>query len=84
MASNAPSETASTARLQRENRSRTLAVMVARILRTLTDKRGAISAEYALLVGFVGIAGAAALLTLGPSIVNAYDHTKGTLILPIP
>jgi Flp pilus assembly pilin Flp len=50
----------------------------------LTNRTGAITVEYAMLVGLVGITGAAALLTFGPAIASAYAHTRGMLLLPIP
>jgi Flp pilus assembly pilin Flp len=59
--------------------------MARRSLRSLFANRvGAVTVEYAMLVGLVGITGSAALLTFGPAIASAYEHTRGTLILPIP
>jgi len=82
---NALPESASTAGLQSENISVSVGSMVARFLRTLlTNRAGAITVEYAMLVGMVGITGATALLTFGPAIATSYENTRGTILLPIP
>lgn len=82
---NAPSGIGSTASLHPANGSVSLGHMVARLLRKLvSDRQGAITAEYAMLFGLVGVTGAAALLTFGPAIASAYEHTRGTILLPIP
>lgn len=85
MKRNAPSQTGRTASLHPQFGSASVGPMVARLLKSLlTNRQGAVSAEYAMLLGLVGITGAAAILTFGPAIASAYEHTRGTLLLPIP
>lgn len=82
---NASPETRSREGLRPERRSVTQKDMIARFLCALFASRtGAITAEYAVLIGFIGITGATAVVSLGPPIVTSYENTRGTILLPIP
>jgi hypothetical protein len=53
--------------------------------RRLHDGRhGAITTEYAVLIGVCGLVISAALATLGPLMVASYQTSRHTLIAPIP
>lgn len=52
--------------------------------RFLKDVRGSIFVEYVTLIGVVGLIVAAALIQIGPSILERYEPTRGTLTAPVP
>jgi hypothetical protein len=52
--------------------------------RNLLSTRGAVTTEYAVLVGTCGIVIAAAVAALGPPIVLAYRVARHTVIAPVP
>ncbi len=52
--------------------------------RLLRDRRGAVMAEYVLLLGTVCMAWAAATLALGPSLIAGYERSQGVLLSPFP
>jgi Flp pilus assembly pilin Flp len=54
-------------------------------LRNFTrDVRGAVSTEYVVLVGTVGLAIAFALVAVGPQLVHAYERTRDMIASPFP
>ena len=46
------------------------------------DTRGAVSTEYLVLVGTVGIGMAVALAALGPGLVKNYEQTRSMVAAP--
>jgi Flp pilus assembly pilin Flp len=52
--------------------------------RLLKDVRGSVLVEYVALIGVVGLVVAAALVQIGPSILNRYQPTRNTLTAPVP
>lgn len=46
--------------------------------------RGAITLEYTVLVGTVGLVLAGALALLGPPLLSSYTHARDTIIWPMP
>ncbi len=50
----------------------------------MRDERGALSAEYVILVGTVGLIAAGALVSIGPEILAGYQHARDTLASPVP
>ena len=50
----------------------------------VADPRGAVTAEYAILLGVVGVAVAAAIAGLGPPLVEEYARTKAIILAPYP
>jgi hypothetical protein len=49
-----------------------------------TDTRGAIMAEYVVLIGTVGIGSAAAFIYVGIAFVNSFNFVRGMLLTPFP
>jgi Flp pilus assembly pilin Flp len=47
-----------------------------------TDTRGAVTTEYVILVGTVGLVVAAALFGLGPGLVANYELTRSVIASP--
>ncbi|MCB9579781.1 MAG: hypothetical protein H6717_22335 [Polyangiaceae bacterium] len=52
--------------------------------RFMADRRGAIMAEYVVLLSTVTIAWAVAILALGPSLIAGYERSQGILLSPFP
>jgi Flp pilus assembly pilin Flp len=50
----------------------------------LTDTRGAISTEYIVLVGAVGLLFMTAVVALGPNLIKSYENTRTTVASPYP
>ncbi|MCA9594455.1 MAG: hypothetical protein KC776_14120 [Myxococcales bacterium] len=50
----------------------------------MADRRGAIMAEYVVLLSTVTIAWAVAILALGPSLIAGYERSQGILLSPFP
>ncbi len=47
-------------------------------------RRGAVSTEYVVLIGTVGLALAFALVAVGPTLIKNYSRTRGVLAAPFP
>ncbi len=50
----------------------------------LRDRRGAISTEYVVLVGTMGLAFVFAMLTVGPKLVKDFQRARDVTASPIP
>jgi hypothetical protein len=48
------------------------------------DTRGAVSTEYVIVVGAVGLFVAGALLAAGPQVLAGYEHSRDVLAQPFP
>lgn len=48
------------------------------------DVQGAVSSEYVVLVGTVGLAVAFAVVTIGPRLVQSFERTRNILVSPFP
>jgi hypothetical protein len=48
------------------------------------DRRGAVSTEYVIAVGTVGLVVAGALIAIGPQLIHGYDHARNVLGVPFP
>ena len=48
------------------------------------DRRGAVSTEYIVLLGVVGIVVAVALVAIGPGLVADYLDTRSLVAAPFP
>jgi Flp pilus assembly pilin Flp len=48
------------------------------------DTRGAVSMEYAIIVGAVGLLAVGALVAAGPKVLSAYEHSRDVLAAPVP
>jgi Flp pilus assembly pilin Flp len=48
------------------------------------DVKGAVSSEYVVLVGTVGLAVAFAIVTIGPRLVQSFERTRNILTSPFP
>jgi Flp pilus assembly pilin Flp len=48
------------------------------------DVRGAVTAEYVIVVGTVSLVLTGALLGVGPKLVAGYTHARGVLLQPYP
>jgi hypothetical protein len=48
------------------------------------DSRGAVMAEYVVLIGTVGIGSAAAFIYVGMAFVNSFNFVRGMLLTPFP
>ena len=57
-------------------------VGVARAL--FSDRRGAVTSEYVILVGTIGLAVVFALITVGPKLVQDFVRTRDLTASPIP
>jgi Flp pilus assembly pilin Flp len=49
-----------------------------------TDKRGAVSTEYLVLVGTMGLALVFALVAVGPGLVKDFQSTRTVIAAPVP
>lgn len=49
-----------------------------------SDPIGAVSAEYVIVVGTVGLMAVSAFVVIGPELVAAYDHARNVLAVPFP
>lgn len=49
-----------------------------------SDRRGAVSTEYVIVVGTVGLLAVGAFVAIGPQLVSAYDHARNILAVPFP
>jgi hypothetical protein len=47
-------------------------------------RRGAVSTEYVVLIGTVGLALVFALVAVGPVLIKNYSRTRGVLAAPFP
>ena len=85
------------ARSMRNGAARSLAAVVPTLLtfdcpmprspraaRVFPGRRGAVSTEYVVLVGTVGLALVFALVAVGPKLVKAYGRTRAILASPFP
>jgi len=50
----------------------------------LRDRRGAVTTEYVVLVGTIGLAVVFALITVGPKLVKDFARTRDVTSSPIP
>lgn len=50
----------------------------------LRDKRGAVSTEYLVLVGTVGLGLVFALVAVGPNLVKDFQSTRTVIAAPVP
>ena len=50
----------------------------------VADPRGAVTAEYVILLGVVGVVAAAAIAGLGPPMVEDYARTRAIILAPFP
>lgn len=50
----------------------------------LRDRRGAVSTEYVVLVGTMGLAFVFAMLTVGPKLVKDFQRARDVTASPIP
>lgn len=50
----------------------------------LRDERGAVSTEYLVLVGTVGLALVFALVAVGPNLVKDFQTTRTVIAAPVP
>jgi Flp pilus assembly pilin Flp len=48
------------------------------------DKRGAVSTEYLVLVGTMGLALMFALVAVGPNLVKDFQSTRTVIAAPVP
>jgi Flp pilus assembly pilin Flp len=48
------------------------------------DQKGAVMAEYVVLIGVVGLGVATAIAALGPVLFASYERARGIIICPIP
>lgn len=60
------------------------ATLASMVLSLCASQGGAITTEYAMIVGFCGITVASAVVGLGPDLSNRYERTKRRLMMPIP
>jgi Flp pilus assembly pilin Flp len=59
--------------------------MMTILRRLLTrDERGAVSTEYVVLMGAVGIGVVFALVAVGPTLVRDFQSTRTVIAAPIP
>ncbi len=49
-----------------------------------SDVKGAVSSEYVVLVGTVGLAVAFAVVTIGPRLVQSFERSRNILVSPFP
>ncbi|HTJ80127.1 MAG TPA: hypothetical protein VL400_00350 [Polyangiaceae bacterium] len=47
-------------------------------------RRGAVSTEYVVLIGTVGLALVFAIVAVGPTLVKSYSRTRSVLAAPFP
>jgi Flp pilus assembly pilin Flp len=52
--------------------------------RLARDERGAVSTEYVVLVGTVGLAVMFAIVAVGPTLVHSYERTRDMIAAPFP
>lgn len=50
----------------------------------LRDNRGAVSTEYLVLVGTMGLALMFALVAVGPNLVKDFQNTRTVIAAPLP
>jgi hypothetical protein len=50
----------------------------------ICDSRGAITTEYAVVVGTCALVVSVALAALGPPVIASYQTSRGILIAPVP
>jgi Flp pilus assembly pilin Flp len=50
----------------------------------LRDTRGAVMAEYVVLLGTVSLTVAVAIAALGPPLVRSFERSRDILLLPFP
>jgi Flp pilus assembly pilin Flp len=48
------------------------------------DTRGAVSTEYVVLVGTVGLAAVFALVAVGPVLVKGFERSRNIITAPFP
>jgi Flp pilus assembly pilin Flp len=59
-------------------------VLALRRLLLVRDSRGAVSTEYVVLVGTVGLAAVFALVAVGPVLVKGFERSRNILTSPFP
>jgi Flp pilus assembly pilin Flp len=52
--------------------------------RLVNDRRGALLAEYVVLLALCAVGAAAAIVGWGPALVVNYETSQGTLLSPFP
>jgi len=52
--------------------------------RIVADQRGAVMAEYTVLIGTVAIGSAAAFIVIGAALVNGFSFVRSLLLVPFP
>lgn len=52
--------------------------------RIRADQRGAVMAEYVVLIGTVALGSAAAFLAIGAALVNSFGFVRSMLLVPFP
>jgi hypothetical protein len=52
--------------------------------RLAADRHGAVSTEYVIVVGTVGLLVVSAFLVIGPELVTEYNHARNLLAIPFP
>lgn len=50
----------------------------------VSDDRGSVTLEYAIVLAFVGVTASAALVALGVGMVQSFDFVRGLVLNPIP
>lgn len=50
----------------------------------MRDTRGAVSTEYVVLVGTIGLATVFALVAVGPVLVQGFERSRNILTSPFP
>ena len=50
----------------------------------IRDRKGAVTTEYVVLVGTIGLAVVFALITVGPKLVNDFSRARDITSSPIP
>ncbi|APR84491.1 Hypothetical protein A7982_09840 [Minicystis rosea] len=58
--------------------------MPAILRQLLRDNRGAVSTEYLVLVGTMGLALVFALVAVGPNLVKDFQNTRTVIAAPVP
>jgi len=68
----------------REEMGMLLGVFARTWKRLARDARGAVTSEYVILVGTVGLIVAGAFIAIGPQLVSGYAHARNVLAAPFP
>lgn len=68
----------------REEMGMVLGVLARTWKRLARDARGAVTSEYVILLGTVGLIVAGAFVAIGPQLVSGYAHARNVLAAPFP